>query len=76
MDAPTFISIRSTAMARLQAGYPLPIVKSRAQELHQSLLDTSTRPYLAAVILYLPDLSSESGLGNALKVHAHDGTRW
>jgi hypothetical protein len=66
MDASSFISIRSQALTRLGANYPLPIVKSRAEELHQSLQVSSTRPYMAAVVLYLPDLASESGLGAAL----------
>ena len=66
MDSSSFISIRSQALARLQASFPLPIVKPRAEELHLSLKESSTRPYLAAVILFLPDLASESGLGHAL----------
>ena len=62
MDTHTFIAIRSQATARLQAIYPLPIVKARAEELFQTLQETSSRPYLAAVVLYFPDLASESGL--------------
>jgi hypothetical protein len=61
MDATTFITIRSQAVSRLQAN-----VKSRAEELYQTLQETSTRLYLAAVVLYFPDLASESGLGAAL----------
>jgi hypothetical protein len=66
MDSSLFISIRSQALTRLQANYPLPINKPRTEELHQSLRESSTRPYVAAVILYLPNLASESGLGHAL----------
>jgi hypothetical protein len=74
MDTTTFITIRSQAVARLQASFPLPIVKSRAEELHQSLRESSTRPYLAAVILYLPDLASEAGLGAALSHESPQAT--
>jgi hypothetical protein len=74
MDTTTFITIRSQAVARLQAGFPLPIVKSRAEELHRSLQESSTRPYLAAVILYLPDLASETGLGVALSHESPQAT--
>ena len=66
MDSQSFITIRSQATTRLQANYPLPIVKARAEELFQTLQETSSRPYLAAVVLYFPDLASESGLGAAL----------
>ena len=66
MDTHSFITIRSQATTRLQANYPLPIVKARAEELFQTLQETSSRPYLAAVVLYFPDLASESGLVAAL----------
>ena len=66
MDAHSFVTIRSQATTRLQANYPLPIVKARAEELFQTLQETSPRAYLAAVVLYLPDLASESGLVAAL----------
>ena len=66
MDSQSFITIRSQATTRLQANYPLPIVKARAEELFQTLQETSSRPYLAAVVLYFPDLASESGLVAAL----------
>ena len=66
MDSHSFITIRSQATTRLQANYPLPIVKARAEELFQTLQETSSRPYLAAVVLYFPDLASESGLVAAL----------
>jgi hypothetical protein len=63
MDATTFITFRSQAVSRLQAN-----VKSRAEELHLSQ-ETSTRPYLAAVVLYLLHMRSCTTSADLGQIH-------
>ena len=54
MDAETFKVVRSSQLSQLAACYPsVQLKEDQAQALQESVSDSSSQPFLAAVVLFL-----------------------
>ena len=67
MDAETFKVVRSSQLSQLAACYPsVQLKEGQAQALQASVSDSSSQPFLAAVVLFLARFASPSDMALAM----------
>ena len=73
MDSATFSDIRRQATDQLRLSYAAPFSPQGAQALLDSLSEASSAPYLAAVIIFLPQFATQTELSLALSAETPQG---
>ena len=68
-----FSDIRRQAMDQLRSTYAAPFSTQGAQALLDSLSEASSAPYLAAVIIFLPQFATQTELSQALSAETCQG---
>ena len=73
MDAETYKVVRSSQLSQLAACYPsVQLKEDQAQALQASVSDSSSQPFLAAVVLFLARFASPSDMALAVAPDASD----